>query len=116
MTSPEIKILITLAGLALVHAFICDIRLSRNAARLADKLRDAYPDTWSELNPVARNWNGGYPAIKLLKRRNLVHLPGFDREYQELRTLEKRFLPSLATGVVCLGALIPGFLFLGWAW
>ena len=90
MTSPEIKILLVLASVSIVYAFVCEIRLSRKASRMASWLQKERPGLWSELNVVARNWNGGYPALKILHRRNVVGLPRFDREYMQLRAIERK--------------------------
>ena len=75
MTSPEIKVLISLAVASLVYAFVCQIRMSRKASKLADWLQKERPELWSELNFIARNWNGGQPGLKILYRRNVVGLP-----------------------------------------
>ncbi|NNJ95176.1 MAG: hypothetical protein HKP57_10560 [Halobacteria archaeon] len=116
MTSPGIKILLVLASVSIVYAFVCEIRLSRKASRVASWLQKERPGLWSELNIVARNWKGGYPALKILHRRNVVGLSRFDREYAQLRAIERQLFRGVGTGVVCLGALIAGFLFLDWHW
>lgn len=116
MTSPEIKILIVLAGISIVYAYVCEIRLSRKARQVANWLRKERPGLWSELNIVARNWNGGYPALKVLYRRNVVGLSRFDREYAQLHAIERQLLWGIGIGVVCLGALVAGFIFLEWHW
>ena len=116
MTSPQIKIMITLAGISIIYAYVCEIRLSRKAARLANRLRKERPDLWSELNIVARNWNGGLPGLKYLYRRNVVDLPGFDREYGKLQALERKFHWAVGLGVACFCTLFAGFVFWGWHW
>lgn len=116
MTSPQIKILISLAAISLVYAFVCNIRLSRKAARLAKWLKKERPDLWSGLNYVARNFNGGQPGLKLLYRRNVVGLDRFDREYEQLRSLERQLLWGVVTGSVCIGLVLIGFRFWGWHW
>ena len=116
MTSPQIKIFLTLAGVSIVYAFICDIRMSRKASRLANWLQKERPDLWSELNYVARNWKGGHPGLKILYRRNVVDLPEFDREYKQLHSMERRFIWSVGIGSVCIGTLMAGFMFLDWHW
>ena len=116
MPSIQVKILITLAVVAIGYAFVCNIRISQKAGRLADWLRKERPELWSELNPVARNWNGGQPGLKLLHRRNVVGLPRFDREYERLRILERQLVWGLVTGSVCLGLVILGIKYFGWDW
>ncbi|MBT8445527.1 MAG: hypothetical protein KJO38_00185, partial [Gammaproteobacteria bacterium] len=83
---------------------------------VASWLQKERPGLWSELNIVARNWKGGYPALKILHRRNVVGLSRFDREYAQLRAIERQLFRGVGTGVVCLAALIAGFLFLDWHW
>jgi len=115
MPDLQVKILITLAVIAIGYAFVCNIRLSQRAGRLADWLRKERPDLWSQLNPVARNWNGGHPGLKLLHRRNSVCLPRFDREYEQLRALERQLVWAVITGAACIGLVILGVKVFGWA-
>jgi hypothetical protein len=116
MASPQIKILLSLAGVSIVYAFVCNIRLSRRASKLANRLQEERPDLWSELNFVARNWNGGHPGLKILYRRNGVDLPMFDQQYEQLRLMERKFLWSISIGSVCIGLVLIGFRFWGWHW
>jgi hypothetical protein len=116
MPGLQVKILITLAVIAIGYAFVCNIRMSQKAGRLANWLRKERPDLWSELNPVARNWNGGLPGLKLLNRRNAVGLARFDREFERLRVLERQLVWGLVTGAVCLGLVILGIKYFGWDW
>ena len=116
MPSPEIKILLVLASVSIVYAYVCQIRMTRKASHIAGWLQKERPELWSELNVVARNWNGGHPALKLLYRRDIVDLPRFELEYGELRAIERKFFQGLGVGVVCFGVLIAGFVFLDWHW
>jgi hypothetical protein len=114
MASPQIKILISLAGISIVYAFVCNIRLSRKARKLAKWLQKERPDIWSELNFIARNWNGGQPGLKLLHRRKVVDLPRFYQEYEQLHSFEQHFLWGIGIGVVCIGLVLIGYKFWGW--
>jgi hypothetical protein len=49
MASPQIKILISLAAVSIIYAFVCEIRLTRKASKLANWLQKQRPDLWSEL-------------------------------------------------------------------
>ena len=55
MPSPQIKILVSLAAVSIVYAFVCQIRMTKKASRLARWVQKECPDLWSELNCVARN-------------------------------------------------------------
>ena len=116
MPSLPIKILISLGSISIVYAFVCDIRLSRKARKLAIWLEKKRPDLWSELNPIARNWNGGHPALKLLYRRNAVGLPKFDQKYKRLHRIERQFIWGIITGSIFIGLVFIGLKFWGWHW
>ena len=116
MASPQIKILLSLASISLVYAFVCQIRMSRKASHLAKWLQKERPDLWAKLNFVARNWNGGHPGLKILYRRKVVGFPRFDQEYEQLRSMELKFLWGIGIGLVCIGLLFPGLRFWGWHW
>jgi len=116
MTSPQIKILLSLASLSIVYAFVCEIRLSRKSRHLAKWVQNEYPELWAGLNFVARNWQGGYPGLKVLYRRNAIGLPGFDQKYKLLQGVEHQMLWGMGVGVVCMTLLFPGLTFWGWHW
>lgn len=116
MTSPEIKILLSLAGVSSVYAFVCQIRLSRKASKLSHWIQKERPDLWSELNVFARNWNGGHPGLKVLYRRNVVDLPGFHQQYEQLHSMERKLLWGIGMGSLCIGLVLVGFTFWGWHW
>ena len=108
MASPQIKILISLAAVSAIYAFVCKIRLSRKASKLENWLQKERPDLWSELNFVARNWNGGQPGLKILYRRNVVGLPSFDQQYELLHSMERQLIWGIVIGSVCIGLVVAG--------
>lgn len=116
MASTQIKILVSLAGVSVVYAFVCEIQLSRKASKLRNWLKEMCPDHWSELNFFARNWNGGLPGIKLLYQRNVVGLPEFDQQYEQLNAPERKLLWGIVIGSFCIGLVIIGARFWGWQW
>ncbi len=116
MASPQIIILVSLAGVSIVYAFICDIRLSRKASKLRNWLQKERPELWSKLNFFARNWNGGHPGVKLLYRMKVVGLPWFDHQCEQLHALERKLLWGIIIGAVCIGLAIAGSKFWGWQW
>ena len=116
MTSPQIKILISAACVSIAYAFLCEIRLSGKAAKLSKWVKNERPDLWSNLNFIARNWNGGQPGLKLLYRRKVVGLPRFDKEYKELQSLERKLLWGIGIGSACIALVLIGSKFWGWHW
>jgi len=116
MTSPQIKIMISLASISIVYAFICQIRLSQKARKLSKLLENKCPDLWAELNFVAKNSNGGLPGIKILYRNKTDKLPKVDRQYEQLRFLERQLLSGIAIGICCIGLIAVGLNYFGWHW
>lgn len=114
MASPQIKILITMASVSIVYAFVCKIRLSREARKVSSWLQEERPDLWAELNAFARNYDGGHPALKVLHRKGQGGLPLFDQRYAELRVLERKLLWGIGIGAACIGLVIIGSEFWGW--
>ncbi len=62
MTSLEIKLLVSLACVATIYAFVTETRMVNRARKLRDWLQHERPDLWKDINLVARNWGGGQPA------------------------------------------------------
>ena len=116
MASPQIVTLVSLASVSVVYAFVCDIRLSQKASKVRKLLQRERPELWSKLNFFARNWNGGHPGLKLLYRRNVVDLPEFDQQYEQLRSLERKILWGIGLVSVCIGLVIVGSKYWGWEW
>jgi hypothetical protein len=116
MVSPQIKILITIASISVIYAFVCKIQLARYAGKLMSIIRKQHPDLWSTLNSFARNYDGGYPGLKLLYRKNAADLSMFDQKYEQLRSLERKLLWGVGTCSVCIGLIIVGIKFWSWHW
>jgi hypothetical protein len=116
MASPQIKILISLAAVSAIYAFVCKIRLSRKASKLENWLQKERPDLWSELNILARKWAGGQAGLKILYRRTVGGLPSFDQQYEQLHSIERQLLLSIVIGSVCIGLVFIGSRFWGWHW
>ena len=114
MVSPQIKILISIASISIIYAFVCKIRLTRKASKLRSILEKERPDLWSTLNSFARNYDGGFPGLKILYRKNDVDLLMFDKKYVQLRTLERKLLWGICIGSVCIGLVIIGSKFWNW--
>ena len=114
MTSPQAKILIVIACVSIVYAFVCQIRISRKAGKLSEWLRKECPDLWSEVPLLARSWNGGQPGLKILYRKNVVGHPKFDQEYEELASMERKQLWGVGIGAMCIGLVIMGSIYWGW--
>ena len=116
MTSPAIKVLVSLAGVSIVYACVQQIRMTGKARQLRAWVEQEQPEPWSQLNPVARNWHGGLPGLKLLHRQKVVDDPEFARQFGQLRVLERQMLYGIAVGAACIALTIAGFSFWGWVW
>lgn len=102
--------------LSVLYAFACQIRLGSRAGKLSRWVQSRYPEAWNELNAVARSWQGGHPALKVLHGRRRVDSLEFRQRYRELRDLEVRLLVSLAIACICLLLILAGSEFWGWHW
>ena len=116
MPSPQIKILLSIAAVSIVYAFVCEIRLISRARKISSRLQKERPHLWLEMNIVARNWNGGLPALKVLHRRGDVDLPDFDLKFKEVRVIEWQLLWGVVIGATCIFLVFVGLKFLGWSW
>ena len=114
MASPEVMLTISMATVAVVYSFWCHIRISGKASQIRRRLEKEASGPWSEVNPIARNWNGGQAGIKLLHRKKLVNLPDFDEQVKQLLELERKMLWGIGLGVVCLALAIGGAQWWGW--
>ncbi len=114
MTSPQIKVLISLAAVSIVYAFLCRIRLSRKISELKSWLRKEHPEFGSELDKLAKNWSGGLGGLKILYRRNTIYLPNFTIQFEKLLRIERKLLWGICIGSVCIGLVIIGFKYWGW--
>lgn len=109
-------ITVSLTAVSVVYAFWCDIRISNKSNEIRRWLEKEAPGPWSNLNFVARSWNGGQPGIKLLHRKQLVRLPGFEEKVEQLRDLERRMLWGIAVAMLALVAAIGGTHLWDWQW
>lgn len=116
MTSPEIKILISIAAIVCIYGFVCQIQLTRQAGNLSKRVARDRPDLWSQLNPIARNWNGGQPGLKFLYRTQNIDIPGFKEDYNKLQILERRLLWAIAIGAACIALAGIGTKLNLWQW
>ena len=60
--------------------------------------------------------NGGQPGLKILYRRNIVNLPKFDQQYEQLHLMERQLLWGISIGSACIGFVLIGSKLWGWHW
>ena len=116
MASPQITLTISLGVVAAVYSFWCNIRIAGKSSKIRERLEQEAPRAWSALNPIARNWNGGQPGIKLLHRQKSVNFPGFEDDVKQLLTLERKMLWGMGLAMACIGLVAAGTKFWGWQW
>ena len=116
MTSPQIKILISLSCISIVYAFVCDIIMQHKARKLSKWIQKERPELWSELNFLVKRMRGGQPGLNLLYRQKAVGLPIFDQNYEQLISIQKKTLWGIGIGAVCIGLVIIGTKLWGWQW
>lgn len=116
MTSPQIKILVSGACVSILYAFVCDMIILRRARKLMNWLQQERPELWSKLNFVVKRVRGGQPALKMLKRKNAVDHPEFNRQYEQMNSMQRKVLWGIGTGLICVGLAIAGSRLWGWHW
>lgn len=115
MTSPEIKILVLIALVACVYAFVLEARRGRRTERLAKWVEAACPQEWDAFHWTARKFNRG-GALAHLYRRNLIADPHFASEYEAVKPFQRRQVIGFLIGVGAIALVIIGSRYWGWEW
>ena len=104
--------------LAVVYAFVCQVRAERVARFAVKRVRAANPGLWQSV--VHDNWllRVANPAItiKLLRARHRARDPEFDQHFERVRQLERRGHVAIAAAGVSIAMVLIGTRFWGWTW
>lgn len=115
MTSIEIKVLISLGALGGVYVFIRDIQHSARRRRLAEWVRDHYPQEWRAIDWAQRNlFLAG--ALARLHRSGAISHPHFIQEYPRVRRWPQDMLAALVVAIAAIALVAVGTRYLGWTW
>lgn len=113
--SLEVKILIVLAAVALLAAFVLSWRATVRFGRLVAWVEATYPERWNELHWTLRRIAKG-SAVAGLSRRGLGDDPEFARRYGDFRRLQRWMIALVVIGSAPIGLVIFGTRFWGWQW
>ncbi|HUT51085.1 MAG TPA: hypothetical protein VM325_17280 [Alphaproteobacteria bacterium] len=115
MASIEIKVLISLAALGSVYAFIRDIQRTARRRRLAVWVKQHYPLEWRAIDWGRRNLFLAAALARLFLSGTITD-PHFMQEYPNVRRwpLDMMLAFAVACGAIALVAV--GQLYLGWTW
>jgi hypothetical protein len=102
--------------LAMLYAFICQLREERIARAAVKRARDAHPEVWQRLGWVYRRIMNPTFTIRLLSDRYGVSDPNFDAQLAEVRSLGRRKLVAVGAAFLCLAIVIIGTQLWGWDW
>jgi hypothetical protein len=106
---------VILAGLFFaLWAWIASDRHGRVIRRMADWLARERPQAWAALPWTARRLSPR-SGIAELKRRGLADDPDFQALEARADRLYRQFSLRLMAGLLCIGLLIAGKAYLGWA-
>jgi len=115
MTSIEIKVLISLAALGSVYAFIRDIQHINRRRRLLGWVREHYPQEWSAVHR-SRRWLHPVAILGGLDRSGAIAHPHFAQEYSKVRRLPKDMVVAFIVACAAIALTILGSRYLGWTW
>src|SRR5919109_2087354 len=90
--SPGVVVFVSLMMLAMLYAFVCQLREERIARAAVKRARAAYPEVWQRLGWVYRTVMNPTFTIRTLSNRHGVSDPEFDAQLDEVRSLARRKL------------------------
>lgn len=111
--SPEIKLLLAVAAVAVLWMFIWKTRTERRATKLVKWIWDNYPQAWQGLPWIYRNvlQERGLDEVA---RRNAIPDPYFRDEYNAARPSRKSIVIAAVIAGVAILLIFAGKSFLGW--
>jgi hypothetical protein len=115
-TSPAVILWISLGGLAVIYAFVCEIRQDRLARPLRRWVQEAYPHAWAALPWLYRRVVAARIILRLLVRQRIIADPALAERYRPIARLETEKLIATLVGLACLGLVLVGTRVWGWAW
>ena len=115
-TSPFVITSVSIAAVALVYAYVCEIRMDSAARRVRSWLEEARPEAWTGLNAVHRHALGGRIGLKALRKGRLADDDDFAERYAKVAALERRKLVGMLFGALGIAVAITGSAVFGWAW
>lgn len=115
-TSPFVIATVTVAAVAIIYAYICQIRQESAARRMRAWVRETHPEAWNDLNWIHRNAIGGTIGLKRLQGGALGDDEAFAERYAKLTRLDRHKLVGIGIGVIGIGLAVVGTLYWGWSW
>ena len=116
--SPGVIVFTSVGVIAVIYAFICQVRAERVARGAVKRVRATQPGLWQSL--VHDNWllRVANPTItiKLLRARHGASDPQFDEHVERVKQLERRGRIAIGAAVVSMTLVLVGTRFWGWAW
>jgi len=107
---------VSVSAVALVYAYVCELRMDSAARRVRSWLETARPEAWTGLNAVHRHALGGRIGLKALRRGLLGEDQEFAERYIPILRLERRKILGMLIGAMGIGTAITGAAVFGWAW
>ncbi|MDH3233718.1 MAG: hypothetical protein OEQ29_09315 [Alphaproteobacteria bacterium] len=115
MTSIEIKVLISLAALGTVYAFVRDIQHTARRRRLAVWVKQHYPVEWRAIDWGRRNLFLTAALAQLHQDGSITH-PHFVQEYPKVRRWPRDMMLAFAIACAAIALVVVGQLYFGWTW
>jgi hypothetical protein len=115
-TTPFVVVLALFAALAVVYAFICEVRQDRIARHVRDWLGETYPQVWARLPWFHRRTLAPRITLRMLLRQRLITDQAFVERYSPIARLERRKLVALAVGAIFIALVLVGTRVWDWSW
>ena len=111
--SPEVKVLIAVAAVAVLWMFIWKTKTERRATRLIDWVWQNYPEAWQAL-PWSYRHIFRERGLAELARRNAIPDPDFMQKCGEIAPFPRHIVIAGAIAGVAIALILIGTRILGW--
>lgn len=111
--SPEVKLLLAVATIAVFWMFIWKTKNERRATRLIKWIWENHPQAWQELPWIYRNVLRER-GLDEVARRGRIDDPYFRFEYDQFRPSQRYIVVAALVAGVAILLIFAGTSFLGW--
>lgn len=113
--SPQVKLLMAVAVVAVFWMFIWKTKAERRATRMIKWIWENHPEAWQDLPWLYRNVLRER-GLEEIVRRGAIPDPAFRREYEETRPSQKHMVIAALVAGAAILLIFVGTSFLGWRW
>lgn len=101
---------------AILYAFVCQIRAQRIARKAVRRLREISPRPWQSIHWFYRRLTSPVITMKVFRARHGLSDPSVQEQFERVTRLERRQLVAICAAALCIAITLVGTRFWGWAW